>query len=59
MKGRVEVAGEKSMRRMNATDSEVLKDVFGIQCLREDQKVVIQAVRSGSDAVVVMRTGGG
>jgi bloom syndrome protein len=54
--GRIEVALEKSMRTIKATDSEVLKDVFG-QCLREDQKV--QPVRSGSDCVVVMRTGGG
>jgi ATP-dependent DNA helicase RecQ len=44
---------------MNGRDSQVLKDVFGIQYLREDQKVVVEAVRSGSDCVVVMRTGGG
>jgi superfamily II DNA helicase RecQ len=44
--------------KMNATDSEVLKDVFGIHSLREDQKDVVEALRSGSDCVVVMRTGG-
>jgi ATP-dependent DNA helicase RecQ len=43
----------------NLTDSQVLKDVFGIQSLREDQTVVVQAARSGSDCVVVMKTGGG
>jgi ATP-dependent DNA helicase RecQ len=43
----------------NAKDSQVLKDAFGIHRLREDQKVVVQALRSGCDCVAVMRTGGG
>jgi superfamily II DNA helicase RecQ len=43
---------------MDANDSQVLKDAFGIHSLH-DKKVVVQALRSGSDCVVVMRTGDG
>jgi ATP-dependent DNA helicase RecQ len=44
---------------MNAKDSQVLKHAFGIHRLCEDQNDVLQALRSGCDCVVIMRTVGG
>ena len=43
----------------NPALSKVLAEVFGYTVFREGQQQVIEAVRGGHDALVLMPTGGG
>src|SRR5215831_2128851 len=41
------------------TPESVLRDVFGFDCFRGEQRAIIEHVAAGADAVVLMPTGGG
>src|SRR6516225_5651638 len=41
------------------TPESVLRDVFGFDCFRGEQRAIIEHVTAGADAVVLMPTGGG
>ena len=47
------------MARMTDPAQQTLRDVFGYERFRGDQEAIIEAVLSGSDALVLMPTGGG